>query len=591
MIPLRKTRPFFSLLLACVLVISLLPPASQVQAAPTDLFFSEYIEGSSNNKALEIFNGTGAAIDLAAGQYVIQIYFNGATSATAYSLTGTLVNGDVFVFAHASAVASILDKADMTTSAGLWNGDDAIVLRKGGSGGTIIDSIGQVGFDPGTEWGTGLTSTADNTLRRKSTIQAGRTNSTDVFDPSIEWDGYATDTFNDLGSHTITAEDTAPSVTSTTPANSATNVAVNADIAINFSEPVNVSTGWFTISCASSGAHTAAVSGGPSSFTLNPDADFANNESCTVTVVAAQVADLDTNDPPDNMTANYTFSFTTVPVDACYLPDTPIGTVQGSGDATPLAGTTVTVQGVVVGDNEGASPALRGFYLQDTGDGDPTTSDGIFIYNNNNNNYVSVGQVVQVTGPVSEYQGQTQITQTVIVQCNATGSVQPVDVTLPLPSATYLERYEGMLVRFPQTLYVTEHYQLGRFGLVVMSADSRLAQPTNVVAPGAPALALQAANNLNRIIVDDDLQNQNPDPIKFGRGGNPLTASNTLRGGDTATGMIGVMTYTWAGNSASPNAYRLRPVNALAAVYRTSSPPMPARHPFLMSAAGSKWWG
>ena len=88
-------------------------------------------------------------------------------------------------------------------------------------------------------------------------------------------------------------------------------------------------------------------------------------------------------------------------------------------------------------------------------------------------------------------------------------------------------------------------------------------QPTSVVAPGAPAIAMQAANDLNRLIVDDALQSQNPDPILFGRGGDPLTASNTLRGGDTATGMVGVLSYTWAGNSASGNAYRLRPVGAL----------------------------
>ena len=63
--------------------------------------------------------------------------------------------------------------------------------------------------------------------------------------------------------------------------------------------------------------------------------------------------------------------------------------------------------------------------------------------------------------------------------------------------------------------------------------------------------------------MDDSSQAQNPDPILFGRGGSPLSAANTLRGGDTATGIVGVMTYTWAGNAASGNAYRVRPVNAL----------------------------
>src|SRR5207248_3105537 len=112
-----------------------------------------------------------------------------------------------------------------------------------------------------------------------------------------------------------------------------------------------------------------------------------------------------------------------------------------------------------------------------------------------------------------------------------TGSVTPTDVTLPFAAGDFRERYEGMLVRLPQTLSVTEHFQLGRFDEVRMSSGGVLRQPTNVAAPGAPALALQTQNDLNQIIVDDALQNQNPDPILFGRGGNPLSASNTLRGG------------------------------------------------------------
>jgi len=170
-----------------------------------DLFFSEYIEGSSNNKALEIYNGTGSAIDLAAENYVVQMYFNGnATPGLTINLTGTVANGDVFVLAHGSASAVILAQADQTNSfSGWFNGDDAIVLRKGGANGTIVDSIGQVGFDPGTQWGTGLISTADNTLRRKASITSGDNDSSNVFDPSNQWDGFATDTFDGLGSHTI----------------------------------------------------------------------------------------------------------------------------------------------------------------------------------------------------------------------------------------------------------------------------------------------------------------------------------------------------------------------------------------------------
>lgn len=181
--------------LACLLVLCAVPAAAQ----PTELFISEYIEGSSNNKAIEIYNRTGAPVNLATGGYNIQMFFNGnPVSTLTINLTGTVAAGDVYVVAHSSASAPILAQADQTNGAGWFNGDDAVVLRKGT---TIIDSFGQTSFDPGTEWGTGLASTADNTLRRKAAVCAGDTNSTDVFTPATEWDGFATDTFGGLGAH------------------------------------------------------------------------------------------------------------------------------------------------------------------------------------------------------------------------------------------------------------------------------------------------------------------------------------------------------------------------------------------------------
>ncbi|MCC6504240.1 MAG: lamin tail domain-containing protein [Aquimonas sp.] len=192
----RITRP----LLAALLCVA----GGAVQAQTTELFFSEYIEGTSSNKAVEIYNGTGSSIDLAAAQYVVQNYANGASSppTTTTTLTGTIADGDVFVLANGSANATIIAAADQTSGNMVFNGDDALVLRKGGAAGTIIDVIGQVGLDPGTEWGTGLTSTSDNTIRRKSTICAGDSNGADAFDPAVEWDGFAIDTFDGFGSHT-----------------------------------------------------------------------------------------------------------------------------------------------------------------------------------------------------------------------------------------------------------------------------------------------------------------------------------------------------------------------------------------------------
>jgi predicted extracellular nuclease len=541
-------------------MILALMPAQFVSAATSELFFSEYIEGSSNNKALEIYNGTGSAINLATGGYSVQMFFNGnPVSTLTINLTGAVADGDVYVLAQSSANATILAQADQTNGAGWFNGDDAVVLRKGT---TIIDAIGQSGFDPGAEWGTGLISTADNTLRRADTICAGDPNNLDAFDPSIEWEGFATDTFGGLGAHTTncSAVDAAPEVTSTYPVDGAADFPIAANLSVTFSEPVDLAGSWFELSCSTSGIVPASVSGGPSSFTLDPAVNLVDGETCTLTVYAASVTDQDANDPPDNMVIDFAVGFS--PFDVCAVAYTPIYNIQGSGATVALTGTQTT-QGVVVADFEGPSPALRGFFIQDaSGDGNPATSDGIFVFEGSNANTVSVGDVVRVTGTAGENQGQSQISVGTIVKCG-TGTVTPTDVTFPVAAPDFLEQYEGMLVRLPQTMYVTEHFQLGRFGQVVLSSGGRLQQPTNVVAPGVPALALQARNNLNKIILDDASQAQNPDPILFARGGLPLSASNTLRGGDTATNIIGVLNYTWAGNSASGNAYRIRPINAL----------------------------
>jgi methionine-rich copper-binding protein CopC len=107
--------------------------------------------------------------------------------------------------------------------------------------------------------------------------------------------------------------DAAPTVTSTTPNDTATNVASGANIIVNFSENVAASTSSFSIECPAPGnLQTVAVTGtGTSQITLNPDSDLPAGMLCTVTVIATQIADSDTNDPPNNMAANYVFSFTT----------------------------------------------------------------------------------------------------------------------------------------------------------------------------------------------------------------------------------------------------------------------------------------
>jgi predicted extracellular nuclease len=392
----RSARSLFVAVVAVLALLALTGArVGPAEAVPTELFISEYIEGTSNNKAIEIFNGTGAPVNLTAGGYVVSMYFNGATTpGTTVNLNGTIAPGDVFVLAHSSAVQAILDQADQTSSASWYNGDDAVALRRGTAEGiATIDVIGQVGLDPGTEWGSGDVSTMDNTLRRKPSVQAGDTNGGDAFDPSVEWDGFATDTFSGLGSHSITTGgDPAPTVASTSPANGATEVAASTDVTINFSEPVFAAAGWYSISCASSGTHAATQSGGPQSYTLNPDTDFAEGETCTVTVDATKVTDVDADDPPDQMTANHVFSFTTT------LPVMQIGQIQGARHLSPFTGQLVKVEGVVIAERGSNT------WIQDpTPDADAATSEALLVFGSTVSNAVVVGDLVQVRGTVTEF--------------------------------------------------------------------------------------------------------------------------------------------------------------------------------------------
>ena len=395
-------------LLVAVVVLPLVFALGSARAAPTELFFSEYIEGTSNNKALEIYNGTGAPIDLAANNYAVQMCFNGSTTCTLnIPLVGTVAAGDVFVLAQSAAGAPILAQADQTNGSGWFNGDDVVVLRKGAA---LIDVIGQLGVDPGTEWGTGLTSTADNTLRRQVSIEAGDSNSSDSFDPAVEWDGFATDDFTGLGAHSTVVADAAPQVLTTTPAATATGVSVDSDLTVTFSEPVSVTGSWFSISCTLSGAHTAVASGGPTTFTLAPDVDFSAAEACTVTILAGQVADTDVDDPPDTMAANFSWSFAT--------PFQRIHEIQGAAHRSPVAGFAASdVPGIVT------ALVSNGFFFEDAnGDGDPATSAGLFVFTSSAPP-AAVGDAVLVDGLVTEFRpggatgnnlSQTELTSPVV---------------------------------------------------------------------------------------------------------------------------------------------------------------------------------
>ena len=188
------------------------------------------------------------------------------------------------------------------------------------------------------------------------------------------------------------------------------------------------------------------------------------------------------------------------PAEQCDLtPGQEIGDVQGSGFNTPFDGQEVSVRGVVVGD----VPGIGGFYLQDAGDGDTATSDGIFVATST---AVGLGDTVAVAGTASESFGETRITPGAVDVCSV-GSVEtlPAATPLDLPAASSArEPLEGMLVTPADVLTVSEVFNLTRFGELMLSEGGVLVQPTELADAGSPeAAAIAAENERRRIILDD----------------------------------------------------------------------------------------
>jgi len=259
---------------------------------------------------------------------------------------------------------------DYTSGAVSINGDDAIELFANGS---VSDVFGEITHSGAGAWGyeDGWAYRQSATGPDGSTFVIGNWTFSGPNALDGETSNASAGTPFPLSTYSPCASsESAPTVSSTTPANAGTNVAVDADIDITFSEAVNVSSSWFDISCGTSGAHTATVSGGPTAFTLDPDTDFSNSETCVVTVFAAQVTDQDSDDPPDTMSANYVFSFDTVdpaPVIAIVINEIladPASDLTGdaNGDGTVV---TTDDEFVEIVNNELTSLNISGWTLSD----------------------------------------------------------------------------------------------------------------------------------------------------------------------------------------------------------------------------------
>ncbi len=218
--PTRPHRFFLSAVAAGLLVggctttspSPLLAQASAPERATgATLLFSEYLEGSSFDKAVEIWNASAESVDLAAGEVEVVIYRNGDTAIDRrIALSGTLAAGATHVVVNARASAALRSRAQTETNSLDFNGDDAVALL---AGGMIVDGLGEIGFDPGSEWGTGDVTTRDHGLVRRPEVCTGTTDLTHDFDPSVEWIGGPPDDFTGFSSHTADCAPGTPRLT------------------------------------------------------------------------------------------------------------------------------------------------------------------------------------------------------------------------------------------------------------------------------------------------------------------------------------------------------------------------------------------
>lgn len=252
---------------------------------------------------------------------------------------------------------------------------------------------------------------------------------------------------------------------------------------------------------------------------------------------------------------------------------TSISALQGSGQASPLEGQQVTIRAIVSGDfqdnDDDTLRNLGGFYVQqDEDDGDPHTSAGVFVFEGKEALVdISTGDRVQVSGLVTEHFGETQIKASSVTVIGS-GQVQTTDISLPTASYTMnsdgqplanLEQYEGMLVRFPQTLRVTNLRNLERFGEVGLSAGERPVQFTNANKAGESAYRLATQKIATRsLILDDGMRASNPSELIHLNAG--AAADYSIRSGDSSKGSTGNLRYSRSQGGRGDEAWRLMPV-------------------------------
>lgn len=250
---------------------------------------------------------------------------------------------------------------------------------------------------------------------------------------------------------------------------------------------------------------------------------------------------------------------------------TPLHEIQGAGTSSPMVGKPVSVSGIVTGDFQSGDADtgsnLNGFFIQEEQpDASAETSDGLFIADRSApETDVNVGDLVLVEGEIQEYFGETQVKASSVAIIGS-GFIEPVDIQFPFEITTNsdgnaiadLERYEGMLVRVPQSLTVVSLYTLARYGDVQLAADGRWFQFTNQAQPDVAGYTLHKRKFASATIMLDDGQNrQNITPVKYLFPDAANSPEYSIRIGDTVAGLTGNVRYSRGSGGSGAEVFRL----------------------------------
>ncbi|MGB3800296.1 MAG: ExeM/NucH family extracellular endonuclease [Lewinella sp.] len=542
-------------------------------AAQDQVLITGLLDGTltgATPRAVELY--VSGTVDLSG--YTLQRYANGSTEPTDISLEGTYTNSFVYIVNDADTFTASFGNGagfanTITSGTVSGNGNDAFALTIDGN---VIDVVGGAIGGP-----------ADNIYQDSYLYRKGGTTSNGSWNPD-DWTIPGNDLLDDL-----TAEEIGNQVPFGTylPGFSDKQITISANGQLSEDSPettagftVTLSPATFSTLTVAYELYGTATEGEDYVRTIDSDTiQFAGGN--TEVDVTFRAIDDDRIEGTETIGLRLTYlsdsSYvaglgTTLDLLDNDLGSDPIGIhiVQGDGFGSPLAGNVVTVVAVVTAD---FTDGLDGFYLQEEdedADDDPMTSEGLFVFAPNAD--VIVGDRVTVTAEVEEYFGQTQLDGAdagAMISVEASGVPIPTPTILILPQAdSSLESLEGMLVQ-PRDLVITSVDNLVRFGEVEVSTGERLIQFTECNEPDEAGLnAYLDSIGRQAIIVDDARSGTGLQPILL-PDGSSFSVDNSLRAGQTISGLTGVLGYSF-------NRYRIQPTDQTGVTFTGNARPTAA---------------